>query len=88
MPWTCLDTDALTSLLVEDMVERAGGRRDIANTLAGIAVEILVRATVLNMIPVTTHTLTGLHIEFFIWATHICCKYVCREGRRERDTQV
>lgn len=73
MPWTRLAARALTGLLIEDVVQRAGrSRRGVANTLAGVQVEVSVRAAVLSLIPALTHTLTGFHIQFLIWATHIC----------------
>lgn len=72
MPWTRLATCALTGLLIEDMVQRAGSKRDVANALAGVTVEVSVRPAVLNLIPTLTHTLAGFHVQDLIWATHIC----------------
>lgn len=73
MPWACLATHALTVLLVEDVVQWAGGsRQDIANALAGVEVEVSVRATVFSLKPTLTHTLTGFHVQLLIWSTHIC----------------
>lgn len=71
MPWTRLAAHALTGLLIEDVVQWTGqNRRDVANALAGVKVQVSVRATVLSLIP--THTLTGFHVQLLIWATHIC----------------
>lgn len=73
MPRTGLATRALTSLLVEDVGQRAGGSgRGIAHTLAGVAVQVPVGATVVSLLPASTHTLTGFHVQFLIWATHVC----------------
>lgn len=73
MPRTRLATCALTGLLIEDVVQWARrSRRGVADALAGVVVEVTVRAAVLALIPMLTHTLTGFHIQFLIWATHIC----------------
>lgn len=73
MPRTRLATRALTGLLIEDVVQRAGGgKRGVADALAGVQVEVSVRAAVLSLSPALTHTLTGFHIQLLIWATHIC----------------
>lgn len=73
MPWTRLAAHALTGLLIEDVVQRAGGsRRHVANALAGVVVEVSVGAAVTSRILAPTHTLTGFHVQFLIWATHIC----------------
>lgn len=87
VPRAYLNTCTLTGLLVEDMVEWAGRSRwSAANTLAGVAIKMLVRAAVLSLVPAPTHTLTGFYIQFFIWATHICREYICRDGRRRTHT--
>lgn len=71
MPRTRLATRALTGLLIEDMVGWADESGwDVANALAGVEVKVSIRATVLCL--ALTHTLTGFHIKFLIWATHIC----------------
>lgn len=73
MSWACFATHALTVLLVEDVVLWAGGsRHDVANTLAGVEVEVSVRATVFSVKPMLTHTLAGFHVQLLIWSTHIC----------------
>lgn len=73
MPRTRLATCALAGVLIEDVVLWArGSRQDVANTLAGVAVEVPVGTAVLSLIPATTHTLTGFHVQFLIRATHIC----------------
>lgn len=72
MPRTRLATCAPTRVLVEDVVLRAGvSRRKAADALAGVAVEVSVRAAVLSSTPVPTRTLTGLQVQFLIQATHI-----------------
>lgn len=88
MPWAGLATRALTGLLVEDVGQWAGGSgRDIAHTLASVTVQVPVRATVVSLIPAPTNTLTGFHVQFLIWATHVCWEYVCRDGRRGRQVE-
>ena len=73
MPRTCLATCALAGVLVEDVVLRAGGSgQNVANTLAGVAVEVPVGTAVLSLIPARTHALTGFHVQFLIGAAHIC----------------
>lgn len=73
MPRACPHAYTLTGLLVEDLVEGAGeSRRHAANTLAGVAVEMLVRATVQTLITAPTHALTGFNVQLLIWATQIC----------------
>lgn len=73
MPWTRLATQALTGVLIEDVVQRAGrSRQRVANTLAGVEVEVSVGAAVSSWILALTHTLTGLEVQFLIWATDIC----------------
>lgn len=82
MPRACPGAHALTALLVEGMVWRAGGTRQrVANALAGIQVEVVVGAAVVSRNVALTHALAGFHIEFFIWATYICREHVWREGR-------
>lgn len=73
MPWTGLATCALTGLLVEDMGLWTGGsRQGIAHTLAGVAVQVSIGATVVSLIPTLTYALTGFHVQFLIWATNVC----------------
>lgn len=80
VPRTRPGAHALTSVLVEDMVWRAGGtRRGAADALAGFRVEVLVGAAV-SRNAALTQALTGFHIEFFIWATHIWGEHPCGEG--------
>lgn len=72
VPRTRLAARALTGLPVEDVVHRAGrGGRHVADTLAGVAVEVSVWAAVVGQISVLTNTLTGFQVQFFIRATHI-----------------
>lgn len=88
VPRTCLVTRALAHLLVEDIVVWTGRRLwDVANTLAGVTIKVSVRAAVVSLIPVPTHTLTAFHIQFFIWAAHVRCKYVCTHGGKLRERQ-
>ncbi len=73
MPWTCLATHALTGVLIENVAQWAGGSRwDVANALALVDVEVSVRATILSLRSMLTHTLTGFHVKVLSWATHIC----------------
>lgn len=89
MSGACLATRALTGLFVEDMVHRAGrSRGHVANTLASVVVEVSVRATVMCLIPLLTHTLTSLHVQFLISATHICGGHVCRGGEENTDRVI
>lgn len=87
MSGTCLNTCTSTGVFVEDVVERAGeSRRHFTNTLAGVAVKVLVKSAGLSLIPASTHTLTGFHVQFLIWAAYICREYVCRDGIRKTHT--
>lgn len=81
MPRTRLAAQTLAGLLIEDVVQRAGrGRQRVANTLAGVEVEVSVGAAVPSWILALTHTLTGLEVQFLIRAAHICREDVCRDG--------
>lgn len=82
MPRTCPGAHALTALLVEDMVWRAGGGgQRVANALAGIGVEVVAGAAAVSREVALTHALTGFRIEFFILAAYACREHVWREGR-------
>lgn len=73
VPGTRPAAGALTGVLLEDVVLRAGGRgRHAAHTPAGVPVKVPVRAAVWSLIPAPTHTLTGLHVQLLILTTHIC----------------
>lgn len=73
MLWTGLHACALTGLFVEDVVHWTGlSGRGSAHTLAGVAVEVTIRTTVLSLTPMLTHTLTGFNVQFLIWAANIC----------------
>lgn len=72
MSRTRLAAHALTGLLVEDVVGRAvRSWWVVANALAGVAVQVSVRAAVLSVIPTLTHTLAGFQVQFLTWTTHI-----------------
>lgn len=81
MPRTRPGARALTALLAEDVVWRAGGSgQGAADALAGVRVQVLVGGAAVSREVALAHTLTGLHVEFFIWATHVCGEHLCGEG--------
>lgn len=81
VPRTRPGARALTALLVEGVVWRAGGAgRAAADAPAGVGVQLLVGAAVASRSAALTHALAAFRIEFSIRAAHICGEHLCREG--------